>query len=83
MRNRLHFLDAADLLHSRSAVIFDCDDTILATAQTRWSVLIETAKKFDVELSTDTIRRAWGLPFDELIRALVPTINLNNYVEAY
>lgn len=65
------------------AVIFDCDDTIIATAKNRWAALIKTANDFGQELSESTIRAAWGKPFDQLIAALVPQIEFDTFVEAY
>lgn len=74
---------AAELVHRAHAIIFDCDDTVIATARTRWHVLIATARSFGVQLDEDTIRRAWGLPFDRLIRTLVPTLDYDVFVPRY
>ncbi len=74
---------AAELVHRAHAVIFDCDDTVLATAKTRWRLLIATARSFGVRLREDTIRQAWGLPFDRLIRTIVPTIDYDLFVPRY
>jgi phosphoglycolate phosphatase-like HAD superfamily hydrolase len=65
------------------AVIFDCDDTILATAKTRWMALITAADKFGVKLEEPTIRAAWGKPFDELIAALIPEVTLDQFLPVY
>jgi phosphoglycolate phosphatase-like HAD superfamily hydrolase len=75
--------DAIAVLHGRPVVIFDCDDTILATARSRWAVLISTAERFGVTLTKEKIRAAWGLPFDQLIRTIVPGISFAQYVDAY
>lgn len=75
--------DALDVLDAARAVIFDCDDTVIATAKSRWDVLIATAGTFGVALTEERIRGAWGLPFDSLIRALVPTIGHDDYVRRY
>ena len=74
---------AAEVVHRAGAVIFDCDDTVLATARTRWPVLIATARSFGVGLTEDTIRRAWGSAFDRLIRNLVPTVDHGEFVARY
>lgn len=66
-----------------TAVVFDCDDTVIATAKRRWAALIETAGGFDHVLEEATIRRFWGLPFDQLIANLVPTVEFGAFVEAY
>ncbi|MBV6394141.1 MAG: Phosphoglycolate phosphatase [Anaerolineales bacterium] len=65
------------------AVIFDCDDTIIATAKNRWTALIKTANDFGQELNEATIRNAWGKPFDQLIATLVPEIEFETFFAAY
>jgi phosphoglycolate phosphatase-like HAD superfamily hydrolase len=71
------------ILANSTVVIFDCDDTILATASSRWQVLINTASKFGAVLSERTIRQFWGLPFDELIQSIVPTLDPTEFIAAY
>lgn len=77
--NELHYTN----IRAYAAVICDCDDTLIATAQTRWAALIGTAEAFGVSVSEDAIRRAWGMPFDHLIRELVPTLDLNEFTLRY
>lgn len=72
-----------ELLVKYKAIIFDCDDTIIATAKTRWAILIRTAASFGHVLDEATIRAAWGSPFNELIRTIVPTIDFEDFVAAY
>src|SRR5262245_38265681 len=74
---------AAELVRKARVVIFDCDDTLIATAKTRWEVLIATARSFGVMLTKDTILRAWGIPFDRLIQTIVPTIDYDDFVRRY
>ena len=71
------------MLNGAGAVIFDYDDTLAATAECRWDVLIATAAEFGVELAPKVIGRAWGQPFDALIRALVPTVDHEKYLCRY
>ncbi|MBU3064753.1 alpha/beta fold hydrolase [Nocardia sp. NEAU-G5] len=71
-----------DLLGACRAVLFDFDDTIAATTS-RWPLLRRTAARFGADLDDDTIRAAWGLPFDELIRAIVPGTDREAFVRAY
>lgn len=66
-----------------NAIIFDCDDTVLETARLRWSVLIHTAASFGIELTEETIRASWGKPFPQLIAALVPQLNYDEFVTRY
>jgi phosphoglycolate phosphatase-like HAD superfamily hydrolase len=65
------------------AIIFDCDDTVLETALLRWSVLMHTADSFGVNLEQDTIRASWGKPFPQLIEALVPELDYDEFVTRY
>lgn len=74
---------AAELVGGARAVIFDCDDTVLATAKSRWTVLIATARSFGVDLTEDTILRAWGLPFDRLIATILPTVDHADFLPRY
>lgn len=74
---------ATEVLHDAGAVIFDCDDTVIATAKSRWDLLITTAASFGVSLSREAIRLAWGLPFDSLIHTLVPTVQFDEFVRRY
>lgn len=74
---------AYQLVAGCAAVVFDCDDTIVATAKSRWAILIRTAASFGVDLDEATIRRAWGLPFDQLIAAIVPGVPLDRFVQLY
>jgi HAD superfamily hydrolase (TIGR01549 family) len=74
---------AAKMIGNAHVVIFDCDDTVIATAKSRWKVLIATARSFGVALTEDTIHDAWGTPFDRLIRSIVPTIDYDEFVTRY
>jgi phosphoglycolate phosphatase-like HAD superfamily hydrolase len=65
------------------AVIFDCDDTVLATAKKRWVALIATAHLFHRELNEATIRASWGKPFDQLIADILPGLNLQTFLSTY
>lgn len=71
------------LLDGYDAVIFDCDDTLVATARMRWSVLIETAATFGIALDEETIRASWGKPFDKLIAAILPDLDPAKFLPAY
>ncbi len=65
------------------AIIMDCDDTVLATAKTRWRALINAAKEFDRALTEQMIQVAWGRPFDDLIASILPGVNLDDFVAVY
>ncbi|WP_167475049.1 HAD hydrolase-like protein [Nocardia arthritidis] len=73
----------AELLARCRAMILDFDDTIAATARTRWPVLRRTAADFGIPLSIETIRAAWGLPFDAMLAALAPAVDPVAFEAAY
>jgi phosphoglycolate phosphatase-like HAD superfamily hydrolase len=75
--------EAAELVRHARAVVFDCDDTLIATARTRWRLLIRTARTFGVTLTAETILAAWGLPFDRFVAAIVPSIDPGAFVRRY
>jgi phosphoglycolate phosphatase-like HAD superfamily hydrolase len=66
-----------------SGVLFDCDDTIIETAKTRWSVMIATARTFDCDIDERDIRAVWGFPFEKMIRTLLPGVEYDEYVSSY
>lgn len=71
-------------IHEYTRVLFDCDDTILQTAKTRWEVMIKTAAEFGYfELNEVTIRCAWGQPFNAMIRELLPGVDYDGFVHRY
>ncbi len=65
------------------AVVFDFDDTLLATFNSRRQVLIRTASEFGFELSSSKIAAEWGRPFESLIAHLVPEVPFRSFYEAY
>jgi phosphoglycolate phosphatase-like HAD superfamily hydrolase len=73
----------SSLPFSPKALILDCDDTVISTAKTRWSVLIRTAADFGEVLDEATIRAAWGRPFNDLIKTIVPGVDPDIFVPAY
>jgi phosphoglycolate phosphatase-like HAD superfamily hydrolase/tetratricopeptide (TPR) repeat protein len=68
---------------SPAALILDCDDTLISTSKTRWSVLMKTAADFGEVLDETTIRASWGKPFNELIKTIVPGVDPDVFVPAY
>jgi 3,4-dihydroxy 2-butanone 4-phosphate synthase/GTP cyclohydrolase II len=65
------------------AVLFDCDDTILATYQNRRTVLAETVRSFGRDLDESVLAAAWGKPFNELVAAIAPDLEADTFVRAY
>ncbi len=74
---------ASKLVEQSKVIIFDCDDTLISTAKTRWVILIRVAATFGESLDEATIRAGWGLPFDKLIQTIVPNIPLEEFVTRY
>lgn len=63
---------------SIKVVLFDHDDTIVATIQAKWAQHKYIAKTFyDKDLSDDEIRVHWGKPLTVLIRLLYETENID------
>ncbi len=72
-----------DLWSPISLVMFDFDDTLMATVKTRWKALIATAEYFGLTLDEDTIRQYWGKPFDQLIANLYPSLDFDVFLPRY
>ncbi|WP_019925984.1 HAD hydrolase-like protein [Nocardia sp. BMG111209] len=72
------------LRHCR-AVIFDFEDTIAATAHTRWPVMRDTARKFGVRLNDYKIKKVWGRRLDEMFSELFPddSIDVEEFQRIY
>ncbi|OQY99626.1 MAG: hypothetical protein B6D41_00955 [Chloroflexi bacterium UTCFX4] len=66
-----------------SGVIFDFDDTLLATFESRAPCLIEAAQRFGYTISVPEIRRYWGAPFRELIFSVVPEVDYGIFYDLY
>lgn len=50
------------------AIIFDFDETLVKSYSVKWSQHQAVAKKFyGVNLTEETIRKYWGMPFEEMI----------------
>jgi HAD superfamily hydrolase (TIGR01549 family) len=50
------------------AIVFDFDETLVKSYSVKWSQHQAAAKKFyGVNLTEETIRRYWGMPFEEMI----------------
>lgn len=61
------------------AVIFDFDDTLVKTKESKWSALKETGKRFyKLDITDDHIGKFWGLPFDEMLTGVL--MKADNYM---
>ena len=53
------------------AILFDLDDTLIKSAETKFAALKYTGKKFyDMDLADKDIRKHWGLPFTVFMKRL-------------
>ncbi len=51
-----------------SSVIFDMDDTLLATREVKWAHHRQVARDhYGIELTDEVLGRHWGEPFDQMI----------------
>jgi HAD superfamily hydrolase (TIGR01549 family) len=61
------------------AIIFDFDDTLVKTKDSKWSALKETGKRFyGLDITDEHIGKFWGLPFDEMLSGVL--MNSDNYM---
>jgi phosphoglycolate phosphatase-like HAD superfamily hydrolase len=74
---------ARRLVDACQGVIFDFDDTIMATFEIRSKSLIRTYQEFNTNVTREEVLLHWGLPFDELIHSLAPQIHLAQFLERY
>ncbi|QWF82150.1 HAD family hydrolase [Amycolatopsis sp. CA-230715] len=66
-----HSTRVRELVEGCRAVVFDLDDTLLATREVKWAHHKAVAAQFyDIELTDDELRLHWGKPFDEMITLL-------------
>lgn len=65
------------------AIIFDFDDTILATFESRSPCLVHAASDFGQPISVDDIRGVWGKPFRDMILSLLPSVNFSVFYDHY
>jgi phosphoglycolate phosphatase len=55
----------------KKAILFDLDDTLLKTSESRFTTLKHTGKKFyDMEITDEEIKKLWGLPFTTFMKKL-------------
>ena len=71
--------------HPKLAWLFDLDDTLIKTLETKIHAIQHTGRKYyGVEIPSDTIRSAWGAPFPELMTTLFPKeANLEEVIAHY
>jgi HAD superfamily hydrolase (TIGR01549 family) len=64
------------------AILFDIDDTLIKTFETKKETLKYLGRKYyGINLTDEQIRRAWGKPIRELLTTLYP--NLKDVEEAF
>jgi len=62
-------------MHALKAIIFDFDDTLMATRNSRVAVLIKAAANFGYRLTPEDVAKHWGKPFNELISDMMPGVD--------
>jgi phosphoglycolate phosphatase len=61
------------------AIIFDFDDTLVRTKESKWDALKETGKRFyGLDITDEHIGKFWGLPFDEMLTGVL--MHADNYM---
>lgn len=64
------------------AVIFDWDDTLVATIESKWPQHRHIARThYGLELSDDDLRTHWGSPLEKLLAALYQTEDIDQAFE--
>lgn len=66
-----------------SAVLFDFDDTLMATREKRYDALIETGNDLGTPITRDKLDTHWGKPFEELINSIAPAIEYQKFCSHY
>lgn len=63
------------------AVVFDYDDTLVKTIETKWAQHKETARRFyGFEITDEQLAAIWGAPFRELVAFLYPGIPVDDVI---
>lgn len=61
------------LITMRRAFVFDLDDTLTDTVNTKIAAIVHTGKThFQAEIDPAAVRKLWGKPFSEIMRASFP-----------
>jgi phosphoglycolate phosphatase-like HAD superfamily hydrolase len=65
-------------------IIFDFDDTIIATREMRAKLLCNVAlTHFGMHISKEKVAVHWGEPFNKMVKNLVPGMNVDIFLEHY
>jgi phosphoglycolate phosphatase-like HAD superfamily hydrolase len=65
------------------AIIWDFDDTLMATGATRWPALQEAGARLGLDITRSAIARYWGAPFTELIARLASDVPFDAFLAHY
>lgn len=58
------------------AILFDFDDTLVQTRESKWEALIETARRYyNLQIDANHISQFWGLPFEKMITGVMKNID--------
>lgn len=56
-------------------IIFDYDDTLVATISSKWTILKQVGKEYGLKINNDDIKVHWGKPFKEQIQGIFGSID--------
>lgn len=70
-------------MNNISTVLFDFDDTLMATRERRVEALIETGSDLGADISPRDIDRHWGKPFKKLINGIAPSVEYERFYSHY
>jgi FMN phosphatase YigB (HAD superfamily) len=67
------------------AIIFDYDDTLVKTKETKWDALKETGKRYyKLDISDATLHEFWGFPYISMLQGVFGNVdNIENIRDKY
>jgi phosphoglycolate phosphatase len=75
--------DYSEIVKNKKLFIFDYDDTLVQTIKCKWKVFKEVGKLFDTEITDDTLRKYYGIPFKELFASLYGEENIESAIQKF
>lgn len=72
-------------MNSYKAVLFDYDDTLVKTRESKWQAIKETAKRYyDLDIQDQDIAEFWGQPFEQMLTGAMKNVDeFENLKEKY
>jgi phosphoglycolate phosphatase-like HAD superfamily hydrolase len=66
-----------------SAILFDFDDTLMATRETRVPLIVDTLAELGCHVELESVIDHWGKPFPRLIGCLAPSVDYEVFHQQY